>query len=286
LEIDPLSRFPRVLGCELADPSAREDGGVIVVTNPATLMLRYVFLLPENSIAPLAKLVVPTMARTCNTLRSSGGHTVESTSTIFIRESRFDIANLDIDSDYLSALPEDHREEAILQFLIRQKSKVAASGPALSGAHQRFLNTLSKNVVEELSQQERNGQPQHDDATINQNAARFPEASMSTDREEKRVTSEHRDEDLAKPQQQTSLQHQNGNYARSPAQKNAFLHAHNPKHLELLNTLTELQALNIESHFDIPQIVVCGSQSSGKSSVLEAITEIPSLGARRLAHAL
>ncbi|KAH6662327.1 P-loop containing nucleoside triphosphate hydrolase protein, partial [Halenospora varia] len=47
------------------------------------------------------------------------------------------------------------------------------------------------------------------------------------------------------------------------------------EHLELLSTLTELQALNIKSNFDLPQIIVCGSQSSGKSSVLEAITGIP-----------
>jgi hypothetical protein len=72
-----------------------------------------------------------------------------------------------------------------------------------------------------------------------------------------------------------AYQNHNGNYEMPTPQKNAFLHAHNPKHLELLNTLTELQALNIESNFDLPQIIVCGSQSSGKSSVLEAITEIP-----------
>ncbi|KAH8590053.1 P-loop containing nucleoside triphosphate hydrolase protein [Bisporella sp. PMI_857] len=67
----------------------------------------------------------------------------------------------------------------------------------------------------------------------------------------------------------------NGNFVLPSAQKNIFLHAHNPKHLELLNTLTEMQALNIESNFDLPQIVVCGLQLLGKSSVSEAITEIP-----------
>lgn len=74
-----------------------------------------------------------------------------------------------------------------------------------------------------------------------------------------------------------SYRHRNGTHAAPTRskKKNAFLHADDPKHLELLNTLLELQALDIESHFDLPQIIVCGSQSSGKSSVLEAITEIP-----------
>jgi hypothetical protein len=155
--------FRVLLGCELAGPVAREN--VIVVTNPATLMVRYVFLIPENSIAPLAKLVVPTIVLTCNSFKSSADFTVESTSTIFIRESRVDITNLDIDSDYLAALPEDLREEAILHSLIRQKSKATASGTTLSSIHQRLLDTLSKKVVEELSQQEGKGQPHQNVAT-------------------------------------------------------------------------------------------------------------------------
>ena len=40
--------FRVLLGYELADASAREAGGVIAVTNPATLMLRYVFLLQKT----------------------------------------------------------------------------------------------------------------------------------------------------------------------------------------------------------------------------------------------
>ena len=39
--------------------------------------------------------------------------------------------------------------------------------------------------------------------------------------------------------------------------------------------MTRLQSLNIDGDFELPQIIVCGIQSSGKSSVLEAITEIP-----------
>ncbi|KAH8672786.1 P-loop containing nucleoside triphosphate hydrolase protein, partial [Tricladium varicosporioides] len=72
-----------------------------------------------------------------------------------------------------------------------------------------------------------------------------------------------------------TYQNHNESYTKTPPKKNEFVHAYDPKHLELLNTLTELQALNISSNFDLPQIIVCGSQSSGKSSVLEAITGIP-----------
>ncbi|KAH6871994.1 P-loop containing nucleoside triphosphate hydrolase protein [Thelonectria olida] len=43
----------------------------------------------------------------------------------------------------------------------------------------------------------------------------------------------------------------------------------------MLDLITELQQLGIEDHYDMPQIIVCGSQSAGKSSVLEAITGIP-----------
>jgi hypothetical protein len=77
--------------------------------------------------------------------------------------------------------------------------------------------------------------------------------------------------------QQRRHENYNGNVTPM-AQKNAFLHAHNPKHLELLKTLTKLQSLqslDIAKDLGLPQIIVCGLQSSGKSSVLEAITEIP-----------
>jgi hypothetical protein len=75
--------------------------------------------------------------------------------------------------------------------------------------------------------------------------------------------------------QQKTYENYNGIVVTPPSQKNAFLQAHDSKHLELLNTLIDLQALNIESNFVLPQIAVCGPQLSGKSFVLEAITGIP-----------
>ncbi|KAF8246412.1 hypothetical protein K440DRAFT_645130 [Wilcoxina mikolae CBS 423.85] len=47
------------------------------------------------------------------------------------------------------------------------------------------------------------------------------------------------------------------------------------EHLELLNEIDKLRSHGVSEFVSLPQLVVCGDQSSGKSSVLEAITEIP-----------
>ncbi|KAI1735636.1 dynamin family protein [Xylaria scruposa] len=45
--------------------------------------------------------------------------------------------------------------------------------------------------------------------------------------------------------------------------------------LELLDTVDQLRLQGIDHYISLPQIIVCGDQSSGKSSVLEAISGVP-----------
>lgn len=45
--------------------------------------------------------------------------------------------------------------------------------------------------------------------------------------------------------------------------------------VKALDLVDELRSCGLDSIFQLPQLVVCGDQSAGKSSVLEALTEVP-----------
>ncbi|KAI9155433.1 NADH-cytochrome b5 reductase 2 [Paramyrothecium foliicola] len=66
-----------------------------------------------------------------------------------------------------------------------------------------------------------------------------------------------------------------------PSMEAALLKTINPenlsssKHLQLLNSIDKLRSQGIDHYISLPQIIVCGDQSSGKSSVLEAISGVP-----------
>ncbi|KAL2821931.1 hypothetical protein BJX63DRAFT_427294 [Aspergillus granulosus] len=71
-----------------------------------------------------------------------------------IRGRQLDITGMDIDPEYLEALPEELREEVIMQQLAEQRSQAAAAGEEPSEINPEFLEALPAEIREELLQQE------------------------------------------------------------------------------------------------------------------------------------
>jgi E3 ubiquitin-protein ligase HUWE1 len=71
-----------------------------------------------------------------------------------IRGRQVDITGLEIDPEYLEALPEDIREEVIMQQLAEQRSQAVASGEEPTEISQEFLEALPAEIREEILQQE------------------------------------------------------------------------------------------------------------------------------------
>lgn len=60
----------------------------------------------------------------------------------------------------------------------------------------------------------------------------------------------------------------------SPAIDEDVLNQLKGEQSELLDKIDELRTIGVGGLVELPQIVVCGNQSSGKSSVLEAISRV------------
>lgn len=71
-----------------------------------------------------------------------------------IRGRELDITDLGIDTAYLDALPEEMREEVILQQVAEHRSNAAAAGGEPTAIDTEFLEALPPNIREELLQQE------------------------------------------------------------------------------------------------------------------------------------
>lgn len=61
---------------------------------------------------------------------------------------------------------------------------------------------------------------------------------------------------------------------QSPLHTDAMNRLCSKDHLELLDSIDRLRRQGINNYISLPQIIVCGDQSSGKSSVLEAISGV------------
>jgi E3 ubiquitin-protein ligase HUWE1 len=71
-----------------------------------------------------------------------------------IRGRQLEITGLDIDPEYLEALPEELREEVIMAQVAEQRSQAAAAGEEPTEINQEFLEALPAEIREELLQQE------------------------------------------------------------------------------------------------------------------------------------
>lgn len=74
--------------------------------------------------------------------------------TTTIRGRELDITHLGIDLEYLEALPEDFREEVIMQQFAEQRSQEAATGDQPSEINREFLDALPPEIQEELIRSE------------------------------------------------------------------------------------------------------------------------------------
>ncbi|OAL25613.1 hypothetical protein AYO20_10388 [Fonsecaea nubica] len=91
---------------------------------------------------------------------ASTSTTTEAQPRVFttIRGRQIDITGLAIDIEYLEALPEELREEVIMQQYATRREEARQEGASTSGIDPDFLNALPEEIREEIRQQEAHAQ--------------------------------------------------------------------------------------------------------------------------------
>lgn len=96
--------------------------------------------------------------------------------TTIIRGREVDITSLAIDRDFLEAIPEDMREEVIMQQLQDQRAQATQAGEQPTEISREFLDALPREIQAELLRQERDDRRRRDRAEAQRNAVPDPNA--------------------------------------------------------------------------------------------------------------
>lgn len=88
-----------------------------------------------------------------------------------IRGRELDITGLDIDNDYLEALPEELREEVVMQQYALRRDQAREQGDESTVIDPDFLNALPEDIREELRQQEAHAQRRREREAARRQAA-------------------------------------------------------------------------------------------------------------------
>lgn len=114
--------------------------------------------------------------------QASEAHSAQSTRTYTtIRGRQLDITGLDIDAEYLEALPEDLREEVITAQYQARREQAQEEGNDASGIDPEFLDALPEDIREEIRTQEAAAQRRRERERVRREAHRTGSLPQAAD---------------------------------------------------------------------------------------------------------